>query len=118
MTDTVRDILLAFVRVHVLHHAASERVYGAGMAEELARHGYQLSPGTLYPLLHRLEGDGLLVSESEVVTGKTRKYYIATPLGREALDALRPRLAELVGEALPEDRKHAASTGKRQPPKR
>lgn len=107
MTDTVRDILLAFVRVHVLHHAVSERVYGAGMAEELARHGYRLSPGTLYPLLHRLELDGLLASESEVVAGKVRKYYVATELGRAALTELRPRLAELVGEALPEDKANA-----------
>jgi len=103
MTDTVRDILLAFVRVHVLHHAVIERVYGAGMALELARHGYQLSPGTLYPLLHRLEEDGLLVSESEVVGGKVRKYYVATPKGRQALKDVQPRLAELVNEALPED---------------
>lgn len=40
------------------------------MAQELARHGYQISPGTLYPLLHRLEQDGLLTSESKVVAGK------------------------------------------------
>lgn len=118
MTDTVRDILLAFVRVHILHHAVSERVYGAGMAEELGRHGYQLSPGTLYPMLHRLEGDGLLVSETEAVAGKTRKYYVATPLGREALDALRPRLAELVGEALPEEQRHATATTARSRRKR
>ncbi|MGY2489356.1 PadR family transcriptional regulator [Cupriavidus sp. CP313] len=103
MTDTVRDILLAFVRVHILHHAATERVFGAGMAEELGRHGYQLSPGTLYPLLRRLKEDGLLESESEVVAGKVRKYYVATDKGRQALGALRPRLAELVGEALTEE---------------
>lgn len=118
MTDTVRDILLAFVRVHILHHAVSERVYGAGMAEELARHGYRLGPGTLYPLLHRLERDGLLLSESEVVAGKTRKYYAATKRGHEALDALRPRLAELVGEALPEDEAHATASPRRRRPKR
>jgi len=100
MTDTVRDILLAFVRVHVLHHAVAEPIFGAGMSEELARHGYQLSPGTLYPLLHRLEADGLLKSTSEVVNGKARKYYVATAKGRKALDTLRPRLAELTGEAL------------------
>ncbi|MFA9284067.1 PadR family transcriptional regulator [Comamonas sp. SY3] len=100
MTDTVRDILLAFVRVHVLYHAVSERVYGAGMAEELARHGYQLSPGTLYPLLHRLEEDGLLKSSVTVVHGKQRRYYVATAKGRKALEALRPKLAELTDETL------------------
>lgn len=118
MTDTVRDILLAFVRVHVLHHAAVERVYGAGMAEELARHGYQISAGTLYPLLHRLEKDGLLVSESEVVNGKVRKYYVATAAGRQALKDVQPRLAELVEEALPENSTHDAQPIKRRKPTR
>lgn len=103
MTDTVRDILLAFVRVHILHHAVSERIFGAGMAQELARHGYKISPGTLYPLLHRLEHDGLLTSESEVVAGKARKCYWATETGRQALVALQPRLAELTGETLPKE---------------
>ena len=100
MPDTIRDILLAFVRVHILHHAVSERIYGSGMAEELARHGYKLSPGTLYPLLHRLEEEGLLVSESEVVKGKVRRYYTATASGKRALKAVLPRLAELLSEAL------------------
>jgi DNA-binding PadR family transcriptional regulator len=118
MTDTVRDILLAFVRVHVLHHAVVERIYGAGMAEELARHGYQLSPGTLYPLLHRLEEDGLLVSESEVVSGKVRKYYVATAKGRQALKDVRPRLAELVDEALPKDSHDGTRPRKRHKPSR
>ncbi len=103
MTDTVRDIFLAFVRVHILHHAAHERIFGAGMAEELGRHGYKLSPGTLYPLLHRLELDGLLVSQPEVVGGKVRKYYVATDKGREVLAEIRPKLSELVGEALPHE---------------
>ena len=113
MTDTVRDILLAFVRVHVLHHATSERVYGVGMAEDLARPGYQLSPGTLYPLLHRLELDGLLESEPEVVAGKVRKYYVATERGRAVLTELQSRLAELVGDALPEAKAHARTRGRR-----
>lgn len=99
MTDAVRDILLAFVRVHVLHHAVHERVFGVGMMQELARHGYKLGPGTLYPLLHRLEADGLLQSELEVVAGKQRRYYRATTKGAKALERIRPKLAELVGEA-------------------
>lgn len=100
MTDTIRDVFLAFVRVHILHHAVHERIFGAGMAEELRRHGYKLSPGTLYPLLRRLELDGLLLSESEVVGGKVRKYYVATDKGQEALSEIRLKLSELVGEAL------------------
>lgn len=118
MTDTVRDILLAFVRVHVLHHAVAERVYGAGIAEELARHGYTLSPGTLYPLLHRLEQDDLLVSEAETVAGKVRRYYVATDRGRAALAELQPRLAELVGEALPQRDTDAPTRTRRPGPTR
>ena len=55
MTRMVRDVFLAFARVHILHHAAEEPIFGVGMMKELARHGYRLGPGTLYPLLHRLE---------------------------------------------------------------
>lgn len=87
MPDTIRDILLAFACEHILHHAVSERIYGAGMAEELARHGYKLSPETLSPLLHRLEEEGLLVSESEVVGGKVRRYYTAPTSGKRQASA-------------------------------
>jgi DNA-binding PadR family transcriptional regulator len=73
------------------------------MMEELARHGYKLGPGTLYPLLHWLELDGLLRSESEVVAGKARKYYVATDKGRAALAEIRPKVAELIGEALTDE---------------
>lgn len=103
MIDIVRDVFLAFMRVHVLHHAAEERIFGVGMMEELTRHGYKVSPGTLYPLLHRLEADGLLTCEAEVVAGKARKYYSITPNGQAALEEIRPKILELVREALPND---------------
>ncbi len=99
----LRSVLLAFMRVHVLHHASTERIFGVGMMEELARHGYKVSPGTLYPLMHRLEADGLLTCESEVVAGKARRYYSITPSGRTALEEIRPKILELVREALPND---------------
>jgi len=91
---------LAFARLHILHHADEEPIFGVGMMRELARHGYRLSPGTLYPLLHRLELDGLLKSEAQVIAGKVRKYYTITRRGRTALAALRPKLKELVDEVL------------------
>ena len=71
----VRGVFLAFVRVHVLHHAAEERIFGLEMIEELRRHGYTLSPGTLYPIFHSMEEAGYLRSANEVVNGKLRKYY-------------------------------------------
>ena len=69
-----RDILLGFVRVHVLHCASKGPVYGVALNEELAIHGYNLSPGTLYPLLHGLEEIGFLERSPQVVGGKVRKY--------------------------------------------
>lgn len=101
MVDIVRDALLAFARLHVLHHASEEPIFGLGMMKELARHGYAIGPGTLYPLLHRLDEDGLLVSRAEVVGGKTRTYYEITAKGRRVLQKIAPKIAELAGELLP-----------------
>ena len=93
-----RDLMLGFVRIHLLYHASVEPIYGSGISAELASHGYRLSWGTLYPLLHSLEGEGLLAREDRVVDGKVRKYYKTTPLGRRALDEARRRALELVAE--------------------
>jgi DNA-binding PadR family transcriptional regulator len=101
MTRVVRDVFLAFARIHILHHAAEERIFGVGMAKELARHGYRIGPGTLYPLLHRLEGDGLLSSETRVEAGKARKYYVITRKGALALKQIRAKVRELAGEVTP-----------------
>ena len=101
VADPVRDVFLALARIHILYHADKERIFGVGMMKELARHGYKLGPGTLYPVLHRMEADGLLASDSEVVNGKTRKYYVVTRKGRQALDRIRPKLAELIREVRP-----------------
>ncbi len=94
----IRDVMLSFVRVHILHHAAQEAVFGLAMIEELRRHGYDLSPGTLYPTLHSMEQSGLLRCEQEVVAGKVRKYYTATAKGRRTLDELKGKIKELFGE--------------------
>jgi DNA-binding PadR family transcriptional regulator len=103
MDDIFRDIFLAFVRVHLLHHAAEAPIYGVEMIEELARHGYEIGPGTLYPIFHGLERAGYLTCEPETVNGKVRKYYQITDAGREALARLRPKIRELVHEVMKED---------------
>ena len=88
------------IRLHVLHHACEEPIFGLWMIEELARHGYKLSAGTLYPLLHGMERNGLLRS-SEEKRGKTiRRLYRATPAGRRALRTAKQRVKELFGELL------------------
>ena len=100
MPDIVRDVFMAFVRVHLLHHASEQPIYGVAMIEELARHGYRLSPGTLYPIFRGLEQAGFLRCEAVVVAGKVRKYYRITATGRRALEGFKAKIRELVGEAL------------------
>ena len=101
MDNTItRGVFLAFVRVHVLHHAAEGPIFGLEMIEELRRHGYSIGPGTLYPILHNLEKAGCLRSKEEVVNGKQRKYYVATAKGRRAPAAVRKRIRELSNEVL------------------
>src|ERR1700690_4074957 len=87
-----QDLYSGLIRLHVLHHAVEEPIFGLGMIEELSRHGYRISPGTLYPLLQRLEKKGYLRS-SEQRNGKSlRKMYRATPLGRKALAASKSKV--------------------------
>jgi len=100
----VRQLFLGFVRTHILYHAAAEPVCGVDLAEELARHGYRLSPGTLYPTLHGLEAEGYLRCVFELREGRQRKSYRITPTGRWALGEARKRIKELVEEVL-EDRR-------------
>lgn len=87
-----------FVRMHVLHHAAREPIYGVELMEELRRHGYEIGAGTLYPILRQLGEVGYLTSHAEVVGGKQRKYYRATPEGVAALEKAKVKLEELVSE--------------------
>jgi len=100
----VRDFVRGAMQVHVLHHAAEGSVHGAWLSAELARHGYYVSPGTLYPLLHRMERSGLLRSHKEVAAGRARRVYAATAAGRRALERLRRAAAELAAEVAPESR--------------
>lgn len=101
MADVLGRMFLAgFVRLHILYHAAEEPICGVGIVEELGRHGYRLSPGTVYPVLHELEQAGLLKAKTKVVSGKQRKYYRATAKGRKAMDAAKEKLRELAAEVL------------------
>ena len=93
-----RNFYASLIRIHVLHHAAEQPIYGQWMIDELARHGYRLSAGTLYPMLHVMERDGFLSSTVARADGKHRRLYRATPHGRKALKVARRRVQELFGE--------------------
>ena len=94
-----KDLYAGLIRLHILHHAVEEGpVYGLWMIEELGRHGYRLSPGTLYPILHGLERKGYLRSTRQREGSRIRRTYVATPSGRKALARAKARVWELFGE--------------------
>lgn len=95
-----REFFLGFVKIHILYHASKEPIFGVGIIEELSRHGYHVSPGTLYPTLHRLAEEGYLKQDSKLVAGKVRKYYTITDSGLEVLKKARDKISELVNEVL------------------
>ena len=97
-----RDLYSGLMRLHVLHHAAEEPIFGLGMVEELSRHGYRISPGTLYPLLHGLEQKGYLNSTTERNGKSFRKVYRATARGKRALAAAKGKVRELFRELIEE----------------
>lgn len=96
----IRDFFLGFIRIHILYHASKEPIYGLWLIEELDRHGYKLSPGTLYPILRSLEKKTFLESYQQTVEGKIRKYYKITLKGKEALAEARQKIKELVKEVI------------------
>ena len=89
-----------FVRLHILYHSARQPICGVEMIEELRRHGYELSPGTLYPILHQLERSGYIGCRTRVVAGRRRKDYRITASGRKLLREGQTKLRELTGELL------------------
>ena len=94
------DVFLGFVKAHILHHAAEEPVHGLALIEELGRHGCKRSLGTLCPLLHGLAEAGYVVAESRLTGGKVHKDDTTTAGGGSALDAVRPKIRDLVVEVL------------------
>ncbi|MCT4584469.1 MAG: PadR family transcriptional regulator [Peptostreptococcaceae bacterium] len=99
MKDKIlRKLFLGFIQIHILHHAKKEAIYGSWMIKELNHHGYKISPGTLYPILHTLEEAGLLLKEEKLVEGRIRKYYKITKDGEEVLDLAGKRAYELFHE--------------------
>ena len=93
-----RNLFLGFIRIHILYHASKESVFGLSLIKELERHGYRISPGTLYPMLHQMESNRFLSSERTVINGKMRKYYRITEDGKKALLQSYEKIDELTKE--------------------
>jgi DNA-binding PadR family transcriptional regulator len=73
-----------------------ERLYGYQLVKVLANAGLETEEGTLYPLLRRLEGQGLLQAEWDTGGSRPRKYYVLSEAGREALPQLESMWNEIV----------------------
>ena len=96
----IRNLELAFIKIHILYHAEKEEVFGIGLIEELARHGYEISAGTLYPTLAKLEKGGYLTCRPCTVNHKQRKYYRITTEGGALLERMRNKIKELYEEVI------------------
>lgn len=93
-----KDLYAGLIRLHILHHANAQPIFGSWIIEELRRHGYALSPGTLYPMLHKLERKGYLRSRQERDGKHARRVYDITDDGRAALREAKVKVKELFGE--------------------
>ena len=98
-----QDLYGGLIRLHILHHASKGPVFGLWFIEELARHGYKLSPGTLYPALHAFERKGYSAINKRTLGRSSSRMYRATPLGRKVLVAAREKVSELFGELLEDE---------------
>jgi PadR family transcriptional regulator, regulatory protein PadR len=98
MTD--KELYAGLIRLHILHHANEAPVFGLGIMEELAHHGYDISAGTLYPMLHSMEKKGYLQSQVPEGGRRERRMYTITEEGRAALVDARRKVKELYGELI------------------
>ncbi len=105
MKTATREILLAFWKVHILHHASEAPIHGQWIINELRRHGYEISPGTLYPLLNRMARYGWLKCRKNPGGARARKDYRLTPTGRKVLSLVREQVEELYEEVVEEAKK-------------
>ena len=96
----LRKVFLAFMRIHILYHAKKEPFFGLWMIEELKNHGYEVSSGTIYPILHSMEEDGILICEERTIDGKVRKYYSLTDKGDKILTEVKEKTKELSQEII------------------
>lgn len=106
MNTVNREILLSFWKIHILHHANEEPIHGQWILNELRRHGYEISPGTLYPLLNRMQRLGWMKCKSDPGGRRARKNYRLTKEGQKVLALIREQIKELHEEVVLEADHH------------
>jgi PadR family transcriptional regulator PadR len=98
MTESDSGLYFGLIRLHILHHAAQKPGYGSWVIKELHSHGYEISPGTLYPMLQRVKQKGYLHSQPEGLGKRDRRFYTITSEGSRALAGAKEKGKELFGE--------------------
>ena len=96
----IKNLYNGFIRIHIIYHAVKEQICGIEIIKELQRHGYTVSPGTIYPILHKMNQDNLLNSHTETINGKRRIYYKATTKGKNVLEQAQGKIKELYNEVI------------------
>lgn len=92
----LRKIFLGFINIHILRHASKKPFFGSWLMEHLEKHGYKVSPGMVYPILHKMEEEGVLKTQKiKEDDGKIRIYYSITETGLEILEEAENQVLEL-----------------------
>lgn len=94
--DKITQELRRGVLVLAVLSQLSEPKYGYALIDDLSRHGLEIEQGTLYPLLRRLEDQGLLQSEWDVEGSRPRRYYVISAAGHQLLNLLYEDWGQLV----------------------
>jgi PadR family transcriptional regulator PadR len=95
-----QSIWQGMVKLFILHQAGEAPVYGVKLKKSLRDRGYDISPGSLYPLLHTMERADLLHCHLKVFKGRVRKYYNITPQGESCLQELRQAFTGVAREII------------------
>lgn len=92
----LRKIFLGFINIHILRHADKKPFFGSWLMEHLEKRGYKLSAGMIYPMLHKMEEEGVLKTEKiKDSDGKIRIYYSITEIGKEVLQEAEKQILKL-----------------------
>lgn len=91
-----REFLRGFIKLYALWRGSKPDAYGMAILKEMRAVDFELSPGTLYPTLQKLEAEGDIVWRKTTVAGRIRKSYRLTAKGRRELADVRSRLRVIV----------------------
>jgi PadR family transcriptional regulator PadR len=91
-----REFLRGFTKLYALWRGSKKDAYGMAILKEMRKVGFELSPGTLYPTLAKLEREGDIAWRRQVVAGRVRKAYRLTAKGKKELEEVKERLRVLV----------------------